>query len=673
MGLDSIRARVPLPGAWLVGGSVRDLLLGRPVTDVDLVVERDAGDAAPEASRLTGGTPFPLSERHGAWRVVGDGLTVDLAACRGTLTDDMALRDFTVNAMAMPLEGGELLDPHGGRGDLERRLLLGISQNVFDADPLRLLRLARIAHELGFEIDEATLALARSRAHLAGRPAGERIFHEIRRLLAAPEPADGMRLLDTVGALDVVLPEIAATKGLEQSPYHQLDVFHHTLHVLDTVADVTAHPGHYLPAQADLVAERMDGVVGDELPAWQALRLAALFHDIAKPQTRTEWDDRIGFPGHDRRGAAIAAEVLGRWKTSGQLARFCSIMVTHHLALGFAVRERPLSRRAAYLYRRATAPWWVESVVLSLADRLCTRGAWSKARHLRAHTETAEELLGLVAALEQASPPRFCVATRSPRPQAPAAPTSARSWMRWPKSRRPASSRAARRRWPLCARSRFDRTAERYAAEARQRDWSTLIELCAPRAGEAALDVAAGPGTLSAALLPLVARAVALDSSAALLQHAPGGVERVVADAARLPFDAAAFSIVTCVNGLHHLSDPEIALAEMARVLGPDGRLVVQDYLADRDPVAAARWDEIERLRAADHQRLPRRGEVHRALAGHGLRLDSETEWDSTWEVAPWAELAGCDTSTIARITALIGAPTFTVRAWRARFVPARS
>ncbi len=396
-----------MPGAWLVGGSVRDLLLGRPVTDIDLVVDGDPAAAARSLARTGGGSPFPLSERHGAWRVVREGDTVDVARSRGSITDDLGLRDFTVNAIALPLDGGELLDPHDGRGDLDARTLRAVSDRIYDDDPLRLLRLVRLAHQLGFAIEPATLDLARARAALADRPSGERIFMELRRLLDEPDPADGLRLLDRVGALAVVLPELAATRGLEQNPYHQLDVLDHTLQVVDATADVAAHPDHYLTHRAGWVEERMTVVVGDDVPAWLALRFAALFHDIAKPQTQVprQSGHGFGFPGHDEQGAEIARAVLGRWKVSAALSRFCSTMVAQHLRLGFAVRRRPLDRREAHRYRRATAPWEVESVVLSLADRLTTRGLWSKQRHLRAHAETADELLGLLAELRDTERP----------------------------------------------------------------------------------------------------------------------------------------------------------------------------------------------------------------------------------------------------------------------------
>jgi poly(A) polymerase len=403
--LERIRSAVPLSGAWLVGGSVRDLLLERPVVDIDLLVQGDPAAAAREVARLSGGAPFPLSERHGAWRVMRDGETIDVARSRGTVLEDLALRDFTINAMALPLDGGELVDPHGGTADLDGRIVRKVSDRIFDDDPLRLLRLARIAHELGFAIDEATEALARSRAALASSPSGERIFMELRRLLSPADPGDGVRLLERLGALEPVWPELAAVKGVTQGQYHALDVFDHTIHVLDAVADVAAHAAHYLPQNGGAVEARMGETVGDDVPVWLALRFAALLHDIAKPETRREFPGgRVGFPGHDAQGAQTAIDIMGRWHTSAALARFTATMVRSHLMLGFDTRSRPFDRRTAHRYLQATAPWHVASIVLSLADRVATRGWRSKARHLRVHAEAATELLGLLFEMEADDP-----------------------------------------------------------------------------------------------------------------------------------------------------------------------------------------------------------------------------------------------------------------------------
>ncbi|HEY3764789.1 MAG TPA: HD domain-containing protein [Gaiellales bacterium] len=390
----------PVEDAWLVGGSVRDLLMGREVIDVDLVVERDPAAAARSLARGHGGAPFPLSERHGAWRVVRDGHTVDITQSQGAVADDLGRRDFTINAMALPLEGGELLDPHGGRADLEARRVRAVSEQVFSDDPLRLLRLARLAHELGFEVDPDSERLARRDAHLADRPSGERVLTEIRRLLTPDHPDSGIRLLDRIGVLDVVLPEASAMRGVQQSPFHHLDVFEHTLQVLDAAADIGAYPQHYLREAAAPVRAVLDAEVGNGFDGRIALRLAVLFHDIEKPATRVAGQDGgVSFMGHDRRGADTAEAVLTRWRASHALIRFCRVLVSEHLRLGFLVRERPFDRRTAHRYATATAPYALESIVLSLADRLATRGVRARQSYLRMHAEAAVELIGLVTML----------------------------------------------------------------------------------------------------------------------------------------------------------------------------------------------------------------------------------------------------------------------------------
>ena len=371
------------------------------------MVDGDPEGAARTLGKKLRAAVFPLSERHGAWRVVGGGRTVDIAASRGSIVDDLALRDFTVNAIAIPLDGGDTLDPYDGRRDLDRRLLRTVSRKVFDDDPLRLLRIVRISREVDLEIDPDAADLARSRASLADRPSGERIFMEMRRLLACDDPADGVRLLEELELLPVVLPELASLRGVPQNPHHHLDVLDHTLLVLDGAADIADHPGFYLPAHEAMLSERLGQVVGDDITAAQALRMAALFHDVGKPLTRIEREPGWhGFKGHDTVGAELTSTVMRRWKTSTSLRRFCSVLVREHLRLGFTIPRRPLDRRAAHVYQRATHPWAVESVLLSLADRLATRGLRARPRHLRVHHQTADEMLTLLDELQRnAAPP----------------------------------------------------------------------------------------------------------------------------------------------------------------------------------------------------------------------------------------------------------------------------
>ena len=170
--------------AWVVGGAVRDLFLGRPVLDLDIACADPRG-AATRFARAYGGAVFPLSERHGAWRVARGEETVDFTPVPDGIEADLATRDFTFNAIAIPVQGGEAVDPHGGRADLGAGVVRAVSAGVFVADPLRLLRAVRLEDELGFRMDDETETLVRGAAALVAQPAGERVLAELRRVSAA--------------------------------------------------------------------------------------------------------------------------------------------------------------------------------------------------------------------------------------------------------------------------------------------------------------------------------------------------------------------------------------------------------------------------------------------------------------------------------------------------------
>jgi uncharacterized membrane protein len=206
--------------AWVVGGAVRDELLGRPVLDLDVACA-DPLRAARAYAKQSGGAPFPLSERHGAWRVaLDDGRTVDFTPLRGTIEDDLATRDFTVNAIAVPLSGGEAVDPFGGRQDLADLSLRPVSQHIFDDDPLRLLRAVRFVDQFGFRLAEETVELIRASAHLAAQPSGERILAELEQLSAA-----GLRLLDELGLLEPLGGSVAALQDADSAAIRLPRVF----------------------------------------------------------------------------------------------------------------------------------------------------------------------------------------------------------------------------------------------------------------------------------------------------------------------------------------------------------------------------------------------------------------------------------------------------------------
>jgi poly(A) polymerase len=303
--------------AWAVGGYVRDSLLGRLHPDLDVVVEGgQALELAQRFAALTGARRPALFPRFGTAQVTWEGRQVEFASARAesyppdsrkpdvrpaTLEEDLLRRDFTVNAMLMDFDG-RVLDPLGGRADLERRLLRTPREpeRTFADDPLRMLRAVRFAAQLGFDLDPAILPAMRAQASRARPPvlSVERVNDELRKMLVSERPGLALELLDQGGLVEVLLPELFACHGVRQGGWHTHDVFGHTLQVVERTAP-------------ELV-----------------LRLAALFHDVGKPATATPDG---AFTGHDRVGAELARAAMARLRFSNVEIEWVSKLVQMHL------------------------------------------------------------------------------------------------------------------------------------------------------------------------------------------------------------------------------------------------------------------------------------------------------------------------------------------------------
>lgn len=303
--------------AWVVGGYVRDKLLGRPHPNPDVVVERgDALSLAAHFARLSGAPPPLTFERYGTAQVTLPGHLVEFVGARAesytsssrkpdvrpaTLDEDLRRRDFTINTLLMDLDGN-VEDRLGGRADLEARILRTPAdpRHTFDDDPLRMLRAVRFASELGFELAPDLLPAMRDMSGRLAPPVVsiERAADELRRMLTSERPALALELLDRGGLLEVILPEVAACKGVAQGGYHTHDVFGHTLLTVQGTA-------------ADL-----------------PLRLAALFHDVGKPSTATPDG---AFTGHEELGSTMARVALERLRFSQREVEVVAELVRLHL------------------------------------------------------------------------------------------------------------------------------------------------------------------------------------------------------------------------------------------------------------------------------------------------------------------------------------------------------
>jgi poly(A) polymerase len=381
--------------AYVVGGFLRDALLGRPARDVDVSIAGDPLALGGELAGILGGHYFSLSEEQHAARVLlaDRGLHIDLLPLRGEIEADLAQRDFTIDAMAASLAGAAagkaaVIDPSGGRKDLRRRLVRVVSEEAFRADPLRPLRGARLAVELDFALEPATAELVRRYAARLSQAAVERQRDELMRILATPRAGQGLRLLDDLALLERLLPELAEARGVEQPKEHYWDVFDHCLETVRNLDVLLAEEEprdrrwrtlwRELWGQLDWWAEARDYFreeVLAERPRLAVLKLGGLLHDVAKPETKTfDETGRMRFFGHADVGAEKAARILRRLRFSAREVGIVETMVRAHLRPVQMGQQGPPSRRALYRYFRDCADAAVETLFLSLVDHLATVG-----------------------------------------------------------------------------------------------------------------------------------------------------------------------------------------------------------------------------------------------------------------------------------------------------------
>ncbi len=377
--------------SYLVGGYVRDGLMGRATGDIDIAVAGEALSIARQAADVFRGKSVVLDEINKVARVVfpEEQWHLDFSAMRGDIEQDLAHRDFTIDAMAIGLSqiaGGwsqvQLIDPFAGSRDLERGLIRAVSDSTFEEDPLRLLRAVRLEAELGFTIDDATESLIKDHCQLIVNISGERIRDELCYILATARAASSLCRLDQLGLLFMIVPELSATKGATQPKEHFWDVFEHSL---ETVAaaerllqTLVQGRDEILPLTpwSSAIAEHFDQEVSAGRSRRVLFKLAALFHDMAKPMTKSvEKNGKVRFLGHGKEGAEMAASIMERLRFSSREIKMVAKMVTYHLRPGQLSNTHDMpTHRAIYRYFRDTADVGIDTLFLSLADHLATRG-----------------------------------------------------------------------------------------------------------------------------------------------------------------------------------------------------------------------------------------------------------------------------------------------------------
>jgi len=419
--------------SYLIGGFVRDMLLGRDTADIDITVAADALEVAPEVATALGGKYVLLDEVNRVGRVVlvnqeatstGGKWELDFSTLKGNIEQDLAQRDFTIDAMAIDLgkiishlltpsevreldKGGKvplelLIDPFKGWDDLQRGVLRAVTETAFPSDAVRLLRAVRLAAELGFSIDRETETLIRRYSHLIASVAGERVREELLRLLAIPQAGQLLVYLNGLGLLTAMIPELAQVKGVEQPGAHFWDVFDHSIQTVVAV-DFLLRQGTWEYAGEEVLAavlwsavlsQHFDREISSGSTRRSLLKLAALLHDIAKPQTKViDEGGRARFLGHAKEGAAVTVSILERLRFSAKEVKLVEVMVMHHLRPAQMSQDKLPSRRAIYRYFRDTGEAGIDILFLSLADHLATRGQHLGLAEWQEHAQMVEYVL----------------------------------------------------------------------------------------------------------------------------------------------------------------------------------------------------------------------------------------------------------------------------------------
>jgi len=340
---------------WLVGGALRDRRLGFESKDLDYATGADPDQVEALVGSL-GTSVTTVGKRYGTIGVLVDGEWSEITTFRGdaytdgsrwpdvtfgrSIEDDLARRDFTINAFAEDAFSGRALDLFGGDADLRAGLIRAVGEPEvrFREDPLRILRGLRFASQLGFEIEAGTLDGMRATASLLATLSQERITTELDKLLQGVRPRAGLDALQETGALPVVLPELSSMVGCEQNRFHRFDVWGHTVSTVEAVA------------------------AGPE--SLRLRRWGAFLHDLGKPAVRhVKANGEWGFYRHETAGAELAAQLLERLKVARQDTHGITLLVRRHMD-----RPDPADARSVRRYMSKSAGYWRDLLALKRAD-----------------------------------------------------------------------------------------------------------------------------------------------------------------------------------------------------------------------------------------------------------------------------------------------------------------
>ncbi|MCD4763581.1 MAG: CCA tRNA nucleotidyltransferase [Desulfobacterales bacterium] len=307
-----------IKGAYIVGGSIRDIILGRFPFDYDIAVFGNPEKFAKKIAVKKSDHIIELGKKdHKIIRVISDNKIFDISSANGqTIEDDLLKRDFTINAMAYSLSSGKIIDCTGGMKDIADKKIRMVSNTAFEKDPVRLIRAYRIGASLNFEIDTNTVSAIRKNAKLIKNSAGERIRSEFLKILQAPESHHYISQMADTGLLFAIFPELGNLKACFQNRFHQYDVFEHTMKAFYHLENILNNK----------ITHSIDENTAS------LLKFAILLHDTGKPLVKkADNDGNVHFYGHSKKGAEITKGISSRLKLSTKEKYFIDFIIRNHI------------------------------------------------------------------------------------------------------------------------------------------------------------------------------------------------------------------------------------------------------------------------------------------------------------------------------------------------------
>lgn len=390
--------------SYLVGGFVRDTLLSRKTADIDIAIYNGNLNILVELANRLNAAFVLMDKENQVSRIVSrnNQWHIDFSILTNSIEDDLARRDFAINAMALPLNNveAEIIDPYDGISDLKKSVIKVVSNDAFTNDPARIIRAVRLAAELEFKIDSKTVELIKIYSALLETVARERIREEFCRILNTDKAAGWLIYMDSLGVLTRIIPELESARGISQPMEHYWDVLNHSIETVRTVDEIininplNINPITQLISWINEYRSYFATEVASGVNRRTLLKIAALLHDISKPETKMLMPDgKTRFLGHSQLGSKVAGDILQRLRFSRIEVDLVTALIQYHLRPTQMCNEGLPTKRAIYRFFRDAGDAAIDILVLSLADHLATRGPSLDMEAWRYHTNIVKYII----------------------------------------------------------------------------------------------------------------------------------------------------------------------------------------------------------------------------------------------------------------------------------------